>query len=170
MSYLELPPVERARRALADLARTEGRLSLLFDEMSNWERLWRSQDGNAWSCVQVVAHMLDFEIVSGVRIRTALAEPGNHLEAFDQERWVSAQRWNERPVDDLVAGFAALRRLHLALLSDLSDDEWELHYVHSARGRQSVAEAVAHMQEHDARHLVQLGRTAEQARQARSLA
>ena len=67
-------------------------------------------------------------------------------------------------------GFSALRRLHLTLLSDLSDDEWELHYLHSARGRQSVAEAVAHMQEHDARHLVQLGRTAEQARQARSLA
>jgi hypothetical protein len=169
VSYLELPPVERARRALSDLGRTGSRISQLFDELSNWESLWSPDPEKAWNCVQVVGHMVDFEIVSGVRIRTALCEPGKSLEAFDQERWVASQRWAERPVDDLVDAFTALRRLHLTLLADLDDEEWERHYVHSLRGRQTVAEAVAHMQEHDARHLVQLGRLAEQARQARAV-
>lgn len=170
VSYLKLPPVERAHRVLPELGRVESRLSQLFDEMSNWERVWSPAPGEAWNCVQVVSHLVDFEVVVGVRIRTALAEPGKSLDAFDQDRWVDSQRWDRRPVDDLLDSFSALRRLHVALLSDLAEEQWDLHYVHPSRGPQTVAEVAFQMHEHDARHLVQLGRLAEQARQARSLA
>jgi hypothetical protein len=38
------------------------------------------------------------------------------------------------------------------------------------RGPQTIADTAAFLEEHDARHLVQLGRTAEQARHARAVA
>ena len=170
VSYLELPPVDRARRALADLGRAPDRVAELFEEMSNWEMLWTPEPGKAWSCVEILGHLVDFEVVCGVRIRSALAEPGKPQGSFDQDRWVGAQRWGRRSPDDLLDGFSALRRLHVSLLSDLSEEELELHFEHPVHGRRTVAEVAVGMQEHDARHLVQLGRQAEQARQARSVA
>jgi hypothetical protein len=169
MSYRELPPLERAQRALVALSRTGGRLTEVFDGLSNWERLWKPQE-KVWSCVQVAAHLLDSELVEAYRIRTALASPGTTLEAFDQDRWVDLQGWGERPVDDVLAAFSALRRATVSLLSGLSDDEWLRHYVHRERGRQTIADTAAFLEEHDARHLVQLGRTAELARHARAVA
>lgn len=169
MSYRELPPLERAHRALPVLARTGGRLAEVFEGLSHWERLWKPQD-KVWSCVEVAAHLLDVELVNAYRIRMALADPGCVVEPFDQDRWVALQRWAERPVDDVLAAFAALRRSTLALLSGLSEEEWLRHYVHRVRGQQTIADTVAFLEEHDARHLVQLGRTAEQARHARAVA
>ena len=169
MSYRELPPLERAQRALVVLARTGGRLAEVFENLSHWERLWNPEE-KVWSCVQVAAHLLDAELVNAYRIRTALANPGSTLEAFDQDRWVDLQRWGERPVDDVLAAFSALRKTTLTILSELSNEEWLRHYVHSVRGPQTIADTAAFLEEHDARHLVQLGRTAEQARQARAVA
>jgi uncharacterized damage-inducible protein DinB len=169
MSYRELPPLDRAHRALAELARTGGRLAEVFENLSHWERLWKPED-KVWNCVQVAAHLLDVELVFGYRIRTALAEPGQTLEPFDQDRWVDAQRWVERPVDDVLAAFSALRKTTWTLLSELSDEEWLRSYVHRERGPQTIADTVALLEGHDARHLVQLGRTAEQARHARAVA
>ena len=169
MSYRELPPLERAHRALAVLARTGGRLAEVFENLSHWERLWKPQE-TVWSCVQVAAHLLDAELVNAYRIRTALCDPGRTLEAFDQDRWVDLQRWGERPVDDVLAAFSAVRKTTLTILTELSDEEWLRHYVHRVRGPQTIADTAAFLEEHDARHLVQLGRTAEQARHARAVA
>lgn len=169
MSYRELPPLERAHRALPVLARTGSRLAEVFESLSHWERLWKPQD-KVWSCVQVAAHLLDAELVNACRIRIALADPGRIVEPFDQDRWVDIQRWGERPVDDVLAAFSALRKTTLTLLAELSDEEWARCYVHRVRGSQTIADTTAFLEEHDARHLVQLGRTAEQARHARAVA
>jgi len=156
--------LERAHRALIVLSRTGGRLAEVFDGLSNWERLWKPDD-KVWSCVQVAAHL-----VNAYRIRMALANPGMTMEPFDQDRWVELQGWGERPVDDVLAAFSALRRTTVSLLSGLSDDEWLRDYVHRERGRQTIADTAAFLEEHDARHLVQLGRTAELASHARAVA
>ena len=73
-------------------------------------------------------------------------------------------------MDDVLAAFSALRKTTLTILAELSDEEWMRHYVHSVRGSQTIADTAAFLEEHDARHLVQLGRTAEQARHARAVA
>ena len=151
------------------LSRTGSRLAELFESLSHWERLWKPED-KVWSCVQVAAHLLDAELVNAYRIRVALANPGRTLEPFDQDRWVYLQRWGERPVDDVLSAFSALRKTTLTMLADLSDEEWFRHYIHGVRGPQTIADTAAFLEEHDARHLVQLGRTAEQARHARVVA
>lgn len=155
------PNVRTAR--LQELATTASKLAELVDDLSYFERFWRPEIGK-WSCAEVVGHLADAEIVFGYRIRSALAEPGKSLDAFDQDQWVATGRWNDVPIETALDVFVALRCSTLALLELLSEEEWNRHYVHSVRGPQTIADTAAFLQSHDARHLVQMGRTAEEAR------
>lgn len=168
MATTDTSRIETARKAVSELAKTPGTLVDLFDDLSHWERIWKPSPA-AWSCSQVAGHLLDAEMVYGVRARSALAEPGKTHEPFDPDRWVDQQRWNDRPVEEILAAFSALRRANVLLFSGFTDEEWQRSYVHGLRGPQNLAETALLLQTHDARHLVQLGRTSEQARQARQL-
>lgn len=161
----ELDSGSKARRALRDLSGMHSSLLQVFDDLSNFERFWKPAPAR-WSCAQVAGHLVDAEIAFAFRIRTALAEPGKTLDPFDPDLWVAAQRWNELPVDDTLHTFSALRQATVVLLGPLVEDEWQRHYVHSVRGVQTIADTALFLATHDARHLVQLGRTAEEARAA----
>ncbi|MCB9496016.1 MAG: DinB family protein [Fibrobacteria bacterium] len=160
-----LPTVAKARATLADLSSTHAQLVQIFDELSHFERVWRPQE-KAWSCAEIMGHLVDAEIAFAWRIRLALAEPGQSAGSFNQDAWVSAQRWNDLPVGDSLHVFQALRQATVHLLAPLSDEEWSRHYLHSVRGSQTVVETVLFLHAHDNRHLLQLGRTAELARDA----
>lgn len=168
-SDLNLGPSARAAKVLASLSRTPNRVADVLEELSNWERVWRPGPG-AWNCIEIVGHILDNEIVFGYRVRTALAEPGKSIDAFAQDAWVSAQAPAAVALEEILSTFAALRRNLVLLAGRLTEDELSRHYFHSERGRQSILETIAFLQAHDERHLVQLGRVSELARQARPLA
>lgn len=153
------------KHLFTDLAAMFSKLSTLFDDLSNFERVWRPAPGK-WSCAEVVGHLVDAELVFAYRIRSALSEPGRSIDAFDQDKWVAAQHWNDLPVDDSLRTFDALRQSTLALLDFLTTEEWTRHYIHSIRGPQTIANTATLLHTHDARHLVQLGRTAEEAHAA----
>lgn len=153
------------QRTLAELTAMPSRLSDLFEDLSHFERVWRPAEGK-WSCAEVMGHLVDAEIAFAYRIRTALAEPGKALGAFSQDAWVSAQSWNDKPVSESLHVFQALRQATVMLLEGLSEDELAREYVHEVRGPQSIAATASLLAWHDSRHLVQLGRTAELARDA----
>jgi len=153
------------QRTLAELAAMHARLSDLFEDLSHFERVWRPEEGK-WSCAEVMGHLVDAEIAFAYRIRTALAEPGKALGAFDQNAWVLGQRWNDKPVSEALHVFQALRQATVMLLEPLSEEQLRQQYVHEVRGPQSIADTAALLAWHDSRHLVQLGRTAELARDA----
>jgi len=165
MTTTSIPTGHDARRVLLDLSAMHIRLEQVFDDLSHFERVWRPGEGK-WSCAEVAGHLLDAEIAFGYRIRSALAEPGLTIGAFDPDRWVAVQRWNELPVGDTIQAFQSLRRATVVLLGPLDDEEWLREYIHSVRGPQSIAQSALLLASHDARHLVQLGRTAELAREA----
>jgi hypothetical protein len=153
------------QRTISELVAMHLRLSDLFEDLSHFERVWRPEEGK-WSCTEVMGHLVDAEIAFAFRIRTALAEPGKALGAFAQDAWVAAQRWNEKPVSESLHVFHALRQATVTLLEGLSEEQLRQHYVHEIRGPQSIADTASLLAWHDSRHLVQLGRTAELARDA----
>lgn len=114
----------------------------------------------------MVGHLADAELVFGYRVRTALAELDKPMDSFDQDRWVASGRWNDLPAEIALRAFVAQREALVALLSHLADEEWGRRYLHAARGPQSIADTARLLVAHDARHLVQLGRTAEEAHEA----
>jgi hypothetical protein len=168
-SDLNLGPSARAAKVLAGLSRTPNRVADVLEDLSHWERVWRP-DPATWNCTEIAGHLFDAEIAFGYRIRSALAEPGKAIDAFDQDAWVSAQAPAAVALEENLSAFAALRRNLVLLAARLTEDELSRHYLHSKRGRQTILETIVFLQAHDERHMVQLGRVSELARQARPLA
>lgn len=167
-SNSNLGPIARATKTLVGISRTPARVSEVFEELSHWERMWRPGP-TAWNCTEIVGHLLDAEIAFAFRVRTALGQPGKVLDAYDQDAWVHSQGSAAVQVEEVLSTFAALRRNLTLLVARLSEVELARHYMHSLRGHQSIGETLVFIHSHDERHLVQLGRTSELARQARPL-
>ena len=158
----------RTTKLIAEITRTPNRVAEIFEDLSHWERIWRPH-AEAWNCAEIAGHLLDNEIAVGYRIRTALAEPGKSLDAFEQNAWVTTQGHGEVPVEETLASFAALRRNLIFLVARLSEEQLGRHYFHSERGRQTILDTLVFLQTHDTRHQVQLGHVAELARHARPI-
>jgi hypothetical protein len=109
-----------------------------------------------WSAATVVSHLADAELVYAVRIRTALAQPGGPLPAFDENAW--AERFG--PHDDdpnrALARFRAVRDSTVTILDSLTDEEWQRAGIHDELGELTVAALAQRLIDHDAAHLDQL--------------
>jgi DinB family protein len=109
-----------------------------------------------WDAATVMSHMADAEMAYGLRLRTALAQPGGILAAYDENAW--AARFG--PLDDdpnkALARFRALRDNTIAIVESIADHEWTQVGLHEEFGEVSVAELVDRIVAHDAGHLDQI--------------
>jgi DinB superfamily len=112
-----------------------------------------------WSVADVVAHLGDLELVYAVRIRTILAGAGGEtpLPVLAQNHWVEHVHRRE-PLAELLEQFAFHRRMNLALLERLSEEELSRSGVHPDYGRISVRDAYGRIERHDEKHLAQIER------------
>ena len=122
------------------------------------ELLTRKPAPNKWSIAEIIAHLADDEIVLGYRIRSILANSGCAIVAFDQDRWASVMRYSEIPAEVSLERFERLREWNLALLEQLTDEEWERFGMHEERGRESVRDLALFYAGHDRNHLQQIER------------
>ncbi|HSN68350.1 MAG TPA: DinB family protein [Thermoanaerobaculia bacterium] len=120
------------------------------------ETLTRSPAPGKWSVAQILGHLADGEIVLGYRMRSMLAESGCPIAAYDQARWAESMRYSEIPAATSLERFAQLRAWNLALLSNLSDEEWDRFGVHAERGRESVRDTARLYAGHDLNHTMQI--------------
>jgi uncharacterized damage-inducible protein DinB len=112
-----------------------------------------------WSGAEVLAHLLQGELVYAVRIGQVLTLSDPVIQAYDQDAWVARFVAADGGVDDPAAWVALhsrLRRRLVALLSSLSDAEWARGGRHEERGVETVEGIVAHLVSHDREHLAQL--------------
>ena len=119
----------------------------------------RTPEANGkWSVHQVVAHLVDSEIVYGYRMRLIVAADRPAIPGYDQDAWAQRLHYAKQPLDVLLDAFAALRRLYLAWLHTLSDTELERVGLHSERGEESVAHITKLLAAHDLVHRRQIER------------
>jgi hypothetical protein len=111
-----------------------------------------------WSVGEILAHIADTELVSGYRIRTILGAPGTPIQAFDQDAWAAAMRYDKRDPRKSFGQFCALREANLAMLKTLASEQWEQHGMHAERGKETVAHIARLMAGHDINHLGQIER------------
>jgi uncharacterized damage-inducible protein DinB len=111
-----------------------------------------------WSVAQIVAHLADAEIVGAYRFRMILAAPGTPLQAFDQDDWARALKYDAMDPQAALALFAALREAQLRLLRGLNDEELERFGIHAERGKESVRHLLSLYAGHDLNHLAQIER------------
>jgi hypothetical protein len=111
-----------------------------------------------WSIGEVAAHLADVEIVIGWRVRSVLGAPGTPIQAYDQDAWAAAGKYNKRNPHESVGLFQAVRAANLALYKSLSPEQWQQYGMHSERGQESVERIVRMLAGHDLNHLQQIER------------
>lgn len=111
-----------------------------------------------WTPLEVLGHLADCEWVYGYRARLILGEDHPPIQVMDQDRWVVAQRHNQRDPHDLAEEFRALRAHNLRLWQGLAPAELERTGLHSERGPESLSLLRTQMAGHDLLHLDQVKR------------
>ncbi|MEA2647141.1 MAG: hypothetical protein QOE92_2224 [Chloroflexota bacterium] len=117
-----------------------------------------------WSVLELLGHLVDGEMVVGVRLRWTLADTDPRLEGYDQDHWVTAQAYNDADPEDLLRVLEALRPLNVALFRAASSTDRARVGLHAERGEESLETTYRMLAGHDRFHLDQMRDTLEQVR------
>lgn len=116
-------------------------------------------DDGGWCGGDVLAHLMEGELVYAVRIGQVLTLDDPVIQAYDQDAWVArfgSVDGFDGDVSSWVALHSLLRRRLCALLGSLSESDWSRGGRHEERGVETVRSIVEHLVEHDHEHLAQL--------------
>jgi hypothetical protein len=109
-----------------------------------------------WSAREIVAHLVQTEIVYGYRYRAILAEPETGLAGYDQETWVSALPESRWPMPLLLQHLDSLKSLNVALLEQVPVEDRLRWALHSERGPESLGAILGAIAGHDLMHEAQI--------------
>lgn len=120
---------------------------------------WESREGpGEWCAREIVHHLGDSEMNATSRIRMLVAEPNAVITGYDQERWVEALYYRDRPIEPSLAAFKAAREATLPLLRLLTDDEWKRVGTHTQFGPMSAEDWLSWYGPHAHGHADQIRR------------
>jgi hypothetical protein len=83
----------------------------------------RSADGG-WSAREVVHHLGDSEMTSGIRLRKLLAEDGPTIQGYDEAEYARRLHYASRPVGPSLAAMRAARQATAPILDLLGEEDW----------------------------------------------
>jgi uncharacterized damage-inducible protein DinB len=106
-----------------------------------------------WSIAELVAHLLDADLVLADRMKRVIAEDEPMLLAFDENRWIERLNSRSMPVEEAVNLLAAHRHWMTRVLRTCSDAEFNRAGIHSEAGRKTLADLVAGAVSHVDHHL-----------------
>ena len=105
----------------------------LVDQLGEVERLFGALDDTAalaryapgkWSIKEVLGHLTDAERIFAYRLLCVARGDATPLPGFNENAYVPAGRFDERPLRDLVAEFHAVRLSSVALAGGLPSPSW----------------------------------------------
>ena len=137
------------------LAATSGSLEDIVAQHSI-EELQRRTD-ESWTGVEILVHLTDMEWIFGFRARTILCDDNPRLPEIDQNAWVSVQRPNDWPPEQVIVDFRALRGVNLQMWKRMTESDLERTGEHVGAGITiSLGTLLRVHAGHDLRHLSQL--------------
>lgn len=106
----------------------------------------------AWSITELMAHLVDSDLVGCDRMKRVIAEDNPILLAFDETAWIARLRSNEMPVEEGVNLFAANRHWMTRILRGCTPADFARAGNQTERGRETLAELltgyVTHLDHH----------------------
>ncbi|MBI3463734.1 MAG: DinB family protein [Planctomycetes bacterium] len=140
------------RTAIDQYARGIGLLSYATEGLTQPELLSRPGPGN-WSTVELVAHLLDADLVIADRMKRVIAEENPPLVAFDENKWATRLHYEAQPTGTATVLFDLNRRHMLEVLRRLDDAAFQRTGLHSERGPLTLAQLVQGAADHLDHHL-----------------
>jgi uncharacterized damage-inducible protein DinB len=120
------------------------------------EELRWSPAAGKWSAAQVAVHLLDTEMVYGVRVRKILAEDNPQLIAYEQDLWAAACT-EGRDLERVMQAFELLRADNIGLFR-ASLTRLGRTGQHPSYGALSAGDLIMHLSPHDEKHAGQIKR------------
>jgi hypothetical protein len=105
----------------------------LLEQLSQAERLFSGLDEAAalaryapgkWSIKELLGHLNDSERIFSYRLLRISRGDSTPLPGFDQNPYVVAARFDQRPLVDLLGEFRAIRLSTVALSAGIPDEAW----------------------------------------------
>ena len=115
--------------------------------------MWDFRDEHGcWSIHEHLVHIADSEANRYIRCRRLIAEPGQPLLAFDENRWASALRYADLSAANALELFRLLHRQTYELIQTLPESVWANVCCHPENGDMTLDDwlllAAAHTPEH----------------------
>lgn len=121
-----------------------------------------------WSIQEILIHLADSEVNSYVRCRRFIAEPGETLMAYDENRWARRLDYQRQSAEDALALFGLLRRMSYDLIRDLPEEAWRSQAHHPERGVMTLDDWLETYEQHTHVHIAQMEAVYESWRKAKA--
>ncbi len=121
------------------------------------KEMWQYKPSpDRWSIHEIIIHLADSEANSFVRARVFLAEPGNTIYAYDQDKWARFMHYHNLSTDTALDLFRALRKSTYELIKNLPDPVWERAIVHPEAGIMTMSRWLDIYEHHTHGHIEQM--------------
>jgi hypothetical protein len=114
-----------------------------------------------WSAREIVHHLGDSESISAFRLRKLLVEDNAIIEGYDQDRFATMLRYNERDMAPALEAFRSARQTTLQLLNAMSEEDWQRSGTHTESGAYSTEKWLTIYANHAHDHADQIRRLRE---------
>jgi hypothetical protein len=108
----------------------------------------------AWTMRQLIAHVLESDLIASHRMKRIACEHTPLLIAYDETAFASTFTYASVPIDQLITLFSLNRTVTASMLRELPEDAFEREGVHNQSGRLSLRAMleryVHHIDHHDA--------------------
>ena len=107
----------------------------------------------AWSISEVVAHMLDSDLVGIERMKRVIAEENPTLQAYNENAWIDRLDSRSMPMGEAASLFAANRKWMARVLRNVAEADFARSGLHTEDGPKTLAKLLAGYVNHLDHHL-----------------
>jgi uncharacterized damage-inducible protein DinB len=121
----------------------------------------------AWTMLEVLCHLKDFETIFIERIELVLKKLTPTFPAYDQNAMVIENDYANQQLSEVVQAFSLYRERTISLFKNLEPQQWTRMGLHPKGGRMTIADLLERIVFHDSKHIRQLSRILAAMRQTR---
>ena len=129
--------------------------TLLVDALDEFPKeMWQFRDEHGcWSIHEHIIHITDSEANSYIRCRRLIAEQGESLMAYDENRWASELNYHDQSTEDALALFKWLRHKSYTLIRTLPEPVWAHSSFHPENGETTLDDWLDTYERHLPEHI-----------------
>ena len=121
-----------------------------------------------WSIRQIMAHMVDSEMMGAGRMRRLIAEDNAQMQLWDQNAWATRLDYAKRKPSECLVTFRILRKENYDLLQGLPTEIYERASEHPKRGRMTLYDVLKLYTDHAEKHADQIRSLRDAYREAKA--
>lgn len=109
-----------------------------------------------WTIHEIIIHITDSEVNSYIRCRRFIAEPGEDLMVYDENKWGKILNYTVQSTDVALKLFRGLRQASYKLIQTLPEDVWKHEAYHPEQGIITMDDWLDTYESHVREHVAQM--------------